>query len=251
MRLAEIERLAPSDYPGGKNFLSAGPGKKIYRPLPGGSGLYYSIEGSRSPTIKLWDPRGQKPSTEREPRKQRYEFWYEYNERLEAWRERQAKQGAGGRTQPQLIGKLELYDYSGFPMPGAVRVHSITVDEDYRGQGLAKALYGIVLSIMRRPLIAGDAQTPGGRRNWVSLASIPGAEVRGWVALSSQGQHDNVDRIGGQFIGQKGDLRFFSFDLTPNAGGKELQPTVKTRLTQLYGRNIEYLNGIYAVWRGK
>jgi len=135
---------------------------------------------------------------------------------------------------------------------------------------LAKALYGIVLTILKRPLLAGTSQTPGGRRNWVSLASIPGVEMKGWVSLdeteldaSKRGWgrtspakvEKNIDIIMGQLggdhigAGPSGD-KYFAFDVRPNATGTELEAAVKTKLSQVYGSNYNTDAGLYAVWAG-
>ena len=67
-----------------------------------------------------------------------------------------------------VIGKLIL-EAADFPLKRAVKVDYITVHRHYTGFGLARALYGIALSIMKRPLVSGVMQSPGGRRNWLSL----------------------------------------------------------------------------------
>jgi hypothetical protein len=143
-------------------------------------------------------------------------------------------------------------------------VGTITVDEDYRGLGIAKALYGIVLTIMKRPLLAGSSQTPGGRRNWLSLSQIPGVEVRGWLRIDDDdldprqvsGAEKNIDtlmgRLGAQYLG-KGAYRghqFFSFDVQPGRTGKELEAVVKTQLNRLYNESYHVTTGLYAVWNG-
>jgi hypothetical protein len=176
-----------------------------------------------------------------------------------------------------LIGKLSVEEVSSFPLRRAVQVNTITVDEDYRGIGLAKALYGIVLTIMKRPLLAGDSQTPGGRKNWVSLAGIPGVEMKGYVAIDEDdlrtrdvsrsnlgrnfvnSQNKKVDKIidtvmgqlGGQYIGKGryGDA-YFAFDVKPNTTGTELEAHVKTKLSAVYG-NYNSVTGLYAVWTGQ
>ena len=248
MRLKEIEKIPTAGYLGGKESLEYGLGAKQYQKLPGGSGLLYTIESSRFMTeIKLWDPRGV---------------------------------NAIARL-PQIIGQLELKSVPDFPLPGSLMVNTITVDEDYRGRGLAKALYGIVLSIMRRPLIAGSRQTPGGRQNWVSLSQIPGVEVRGFFEIepvdinpmSDQMRQYNPERfdkfnreiertietimgkIGAEFLGTgRSGRHYFAFDVLPGTTGKEMEAYVKTRLTKVY---ISYMNvtaepgaGLYAVWTG-
>lgn len=249
MKLWEIEKIPAAGYLGGKRSLEYGHGAKQYQKLPGGSGLLYTIDSARFFTeIKLYDPQGPQAIAQL----------------------------------PQIVGQLELKPVPDFPLPGSLMVNTITVDEDYRSQGLAKAMYGIVLSIMRRPLIAGGRQTPGGRQNWVSLSQIPGVEVRGFFELnaadlnpmSSQSRYINPERvdkfnreiertietimgkIGAEFLGtSRSGRHYFAFDVLPGTTGKEMEAYVKTRLTKVY---INYMNvaaepsaGLYAVWTGR
>jgi hypothetical protein len=117
---------------------------------------------------------------------------------------------------------------------------------------------------MKRPLLAGSSQTPGGRRNWLSLSQIPGVEVRGWLKIDEErldpnridDAEKNIDtimgRIGAQYIG-KGAWRghqFFSFDVQPGRTGKELEAAVKTQLNQVYNETYKVKTGLYAVWTG-
>jgi GNAT superfamily N-acetyltransferase len=260
--LPEIDRISSDDYEGGKKYLYAPQAKKL-TPLPGGSGLSYHVGGSNySPMVTMWDPEGLDGSQE-PGRRNPNELSSEYQARLKKWKAQQAR----GARQPQLIGKLTLESVDAFPMPGAVQVGTITVDEDYRGRGIAKALYGIVLTIMRRPLLAGGSQTPGGRRNWLSLSQIPGVEVRGWLRIDD-GRLDpdliddaekNIDtlmgRIGAQHLGQSrrgfyGGNQFFSFDVQPGRTGKELEAVIKTQLNRLYNESYHVTTGLYAVWTG-
>jgi len=270
----EIERLSPGAYTGGKESLSDKTTGKQVRKLPGGSGLMYSISqgGYGDITIKLWDPKGADYLAQKaqgatpKPVKSRREDSWAYQRRVRNWQFQEA-----GLTAPgQLIGKLSVEGVSYFPLQRAVQVSTITVDEDYRGMSLAKALYGIVLTILKRPLLAGTSQTPGGRRNWVSLASIPGVEMKGWVSLdeteldaSKRGWgrtspakvEKNIDIIMGQLggdhigAGPSGD-KYFAFDVRPNATGTELEAAVKTKLSQVYGSNYNSDAGLYAVWAG-
>lgn len=237
--VSEIERIAAGDYQGGKDYLGVNSLPRKFNQLPGGSGFLYSIQDADyEPLIQLWDPRGP-----------------------------EARRGM-----PQLIGKLSLEKPWGFPIPGALKVNTITVDEDYRGRGLAKALYGIVLTIMRRPLVAGDAQTPGGRQNWVSLASIPGVEMKGYISiddtdLDTSPEIDdprhadqvakNIDtimgRLGGQYIGAstRSGNHYFAFDVAPTTSGRELQAYVKQNLARVYDEGYNMVSGLYAVWTGQ
>ena len=241
MRAAEFNEgiypIPAGQFRGGKSSLEIPQNfKNTLTKLPGGSGFVYTITpGGYVTEITIWDPKGP-----------------DYINRHGA----QLPLG-------QLIGKLEISSARLFPLPGAVQVEVITVDEDYRGQGIAKALYGIVLTIMKLPLVAGDAQTPGGRINWVSLASIPGVEVKGYVGLEkyelvpnmpSQAKRaeQNIDTImgelGGDYIGQSPAGRhIFAMDVQPNTTGKELEAYVKTKMSKIYG-NTKFHAGLYATW---
>lgn len=165
----------------------------------------------------------------------------------------------------ESIGQLSLSQNRFFPIPNAHTVDAIAVDPDRRSQGIAKALYGVYLSILKYPLLAGHDQTPGGRRNWVSLAGIPGVTVRGYVSLSDRYfDHDgtrpdyvekkfnqlldHIMAMGGEYLGQNQKVHFFAFDVEPGTG--ELEPVVKKQL-KLYGYHDLVNPGLYAVWSGK
>lgn len=271
----EIERIPQGAYSGGKAYLDNKAYGKQVKKLPGGSGLLYSTSEGRygGIDIKLWDPNGadyiaqKSAEPESEPVQRRREPDWEFRRRLRQWQNRQEGLDAPG----QLIGKLSVETDTSFPLRRAVQVNTITVDEDYRGVGIAKALYGIVLTILKRPLLAGTSQTPGGRRNWVSLASIPGVEMKGWIAIDETQLDPTVSRysgttpaqanknidtimgeLGGQYIGQNsygGD--YFAFDVQPNTTGTELEAAVKTKLSRIYGSNYDSNAGLYAVWTGQ
>jgi hypothetical protein len=270
----EIERISPGAYSGGKAYLYDKQTGKQIKKLPGGSGLLYSTSEGRygGIDIKLWDPNGadyvaqKSAEPESEPVQRRREPAWEFRRRLGQWQNRQQGQDAPG----QLIGKLSVETDSSFPLKRAVQVSTITVDEDYRGVGIAKALYGIVLTILKRPLLAGTSQTPGGRRNWVSLASIPGVEMKGWLAIDETQLDSTVSRysgttpaqanknidtimgeLGGQHIGKNSyGTDYFAFDVRPNTTGTELEAAVKTKLSRVYGSNYNSDAGLYAVWTG-
>jgi GNAT superfamily N-acetyltransferase len=269
----EIERISPGAYSGGKAYLDNKAYGKQVKKLPGGSGLLYSTSEGRygGIDIKLWDPNGAdyvaQKSAEPEPQpvQRRRETNWEFRRRLGQWQNRQEGLDAPG----QLIGKLSVETDTSFPLRRAVQVNTITVDEDYRGVGIAKALYGIVLTILKRPLLAGTSQTPGGRRNWVSLASIPGVEMKGWIALdetefdaSERGWRNTptkvnktidtiMGQLGGQHLGKNSyGTDYFAFDVQPNATGTELEAAVKTKLSQVYSGNYNSNAGLYAVWTG-
>jgi GNAT superfamily N-acetyltransferase len=228
--MTEIERLRARDYQGGKDEIEYVAKRRAgLTPLPGGSGLLYNVQGDKYfPMIVIWDPNG----PDARPSK------------------------------PQPIGKLSLEraEYR-IPIPGALQVGSITVDEDYRGRGIAKSLYGIVLSVMRRPLIAGGSQTPGGRQNWVSLAQIPGVEVRGFVSIGDNDIDNNIrgkniidtlmGRLGAEYIGEtKNNQHVFAFDVQPGRSEQEMEAVVNTILSRVYNEHPDVTSGLYAVWTG-
>jgi hypothetical protein len=242
--VTEIERLRTGDYQGGKDDINLYVHRsKGLTPLPGGSRYLYNITGNKQqPMIVIWDPEG-------------------------------ADADPGS---PQPIGRLNLYSAErAVPLKGALEVGTITVDEDYRGQGIARALYGVVLSIMRRPLVSGESQTPGGRRNWLGLSQIPGVEVRGWLAISDFSINPSYDsphlgrdvvkhmqtsaekridilmgQLGADYVGRGSAGHVFAFDVRPNRNEQELEAVVKTQLSRVYNEPVEVDTGLYAIWTG-
>jgi GNAT superfamily N-acetyltransferase len=226
--LIEIDRLQSQYFTGGKEELERykAPAKKQLHPLPGGTDLQYSMDKNpHGYYVTIVDP------------------------------------GLPGITQPVVVANLSLVDGV---LPDSVQVGMITVDEDYRGRGLAKALYGIVLTIMKKTLISGSSQTPGGRRNWLSLAAIPGVEVKGLVLLSNRDTDttvgdpksrynkyvektiDRVMELGGQFISRDKNYNYWAFDVVPGKG--QLEPAVRNALSKLYGYDSDAL--LMARWTG-
>ena len=217
--LTEIEKMDQSQYRGGKDTLDrySTPGKKHLRALPGGSDLMYSITSDAYGSyVHIVDP------------------------------------GIPGITKPSIVASLSLVKGV---IPNSVQVGAITVDEDYRGRGLAKALYGIVLTIMKKTLISGSSQTPGGRRNWLSLASIPGVEIKGLLDLADfqleksrqvDNTMDQLMQLGGQFVAKNNNYTYWAFDVVPGNG--QLAPAVKNKLSKLYGYDSDNL--LMATWTG-
>ena len=226
--LTEINAIPANTYSGGKEVLGDYNIKpSTLKSLPGGSGFVYAVESEGYLTkVFIVDP-------EKNP--------------------------------TDAIAVLELSTDS-LPIPGKpLAVETITVDEDYRGRGLAKALYGIVLTIMKRPLTAGESQTPGGRRNWLSLANIPGVEIKGIIPLENrelntnvgdpksgynkyvQKNIDKVMELGGQFIGKDKYSSVWAFDVVPGNG--QVQPYIKNSLSKLYGYDVT--NTLLARWNGQ
>ena len=173
---------------------------------------------------------------------------------------------------PHVLGYLSVFPKPSFPLPRAHSIGLIAVHPDYQGQSIAKSLYGVVLSLLRYTLLAGGDQTPGGRRNWLSLSQIPGVEVRGYIPVHDENFDtltnypdsdlenrsfkdllDSVMEMGGEYLGKGrhryyGTTHYFAFDVVPGTG--ELEAVVKTKL-KLYGIPKLINPGLYAVWGGK
>lgn len=169
---------------------------------------------------------------------------------------------------PHVLGYMSVFPKPLFPLPRAHSVGLIAVHPEYQSRGIAKSLYGVVLSLLRYTLISGADQTPGGRRNWLSLSQIPGVEIRGYIPVNDQSFDsadsnnenrqfneliDSVMDMGGEYLGKGqhryyGTTHYFAFDVVPGTG--ELEAAVKTRL-KLYGIPKLVNPGLYAVWYGK
>jgi hypothetical protein len=161
-----------------------------------------------------------------------------------------------------LIGYLGLTPIP-FPLKKAVEVDYITVQKHYTGVGIAKALYGIALSIMKRPLVSGTMQSPGGRRNWLSLSKIPGVEVNGYISIDDhyfdssspyirQILNKKIEAVmnsGAEYMGNVIDRHYFRFDVM--GGDNQMKAVVNA--VDLYSGDLEITPeiGMYAVWTGK
>lgn len=163
----------------------------------------------------------------------------------------------------EVVGKLEL-ENTPFPLTGAVSVDYITTSSAHAGRGIAKSLYGIVLSVMKRPLISGATQSPGGQRNWLSLANIPGVEINGYIKIpdsdfdtdkryydkTTKKKIEMVMAAGGEYLGtDKFGDHYFRFDVI--SGDNRMQSLVKE--INLYSKDLYNTLeiGMYAQWRGK
>jgi len=272
--LNEIEKLRKSGYEGGKDAMRYDYGReKTVRPVPGGTGLLYSITSDYdSHEIKIWDPQVKEYTPDAPPKKESWMTKAEYERYVERWEERSnQRKKEFARSPGHLVGKLDVGLIGrDFPIQGAVQVGTITVDEDYRGRGIAKALYGIVLTVMKRVLVAGSSQTPGGRQNWASLSQIPGVEMKGYIEVEDyelitnpqlknkqavQWAEQTIDTImgqlGGQYIGDSQGNHFFAFDVRPDTTGRELQAYVDTKLNRVYTNGYRSDGaGLFARWVG-
>lgn len=254
----EILRLDPNEFTGGKELLKYNvPGKNL-RKLPGSTLLYSVSPGEYSGTeISLWDPSN--PPI--------------------------VGQIGKNKMPGTIIGQLAVFK-SKLPFPRAYYVNTINVSEDYRGMGMASALYGIALSQLGMTLIAGSSQTPGGRRAWVNLWNMARElplELRGYLAMSDKDlnpsivpasrlspiqqyladrlrkeRNENIDllmgSLGAEYIGKKKNKHYFAFDIQPDVSGSELESQIKTKYTDIYGDDMDDFEkddiGIYARWHG-
>lgn len=232
MRIHELQRLPARYFRGGKQDLQgygAGTRAKL-QPLPGGSRFQYYINKDYDGlSIYILDP--QMPV----PQGHSKELWYRQNP----------------------VGWLSVDKYDAFPLQPAYRVYSITVDEDYRGQGIATALYGIVLSVMGAVLVAGTSQTPGGRRNWANMYRIPGAEIRAYVEIYRKDIGKSMKKLlarhGAQLMGQdRHGYVYYDLPVRLRPGSKELE--LLTRDLRLYTSDSDNDNdqdiGLYARFKG-
>jgi GNAT superfamily N-acetyltransferase len=224
--LTEIENLPAGNFDGKRMLRLRIPAKRNLQPLLGGTDLLYAVDQAPGgdPRVVIVEP------------------------------------GVRAITKPQIVAVLQLEPVN--YLPNTVQVGFITVDEDYRGRGLAKALYGIVFTKMRKNLLSGDTQTPGGKRNWISLVNMPGVQVKGLVQISNDifdfnknqvssnyqkyidQTIDQIMELGGQFFHKNKDFSFWLFDVVPGKG--QLQPYVQNSLSKLYGYDARNL--LLATW---
>jgi ribosomal protein S18 acetylase RimI-like enzyme len=247
--VSEIERLPKAGYVGGKSTLKQNPEYvkqtqlPTAKPLPGGSGLLYGIDARNYQTVvRIYDPEAN---------------WL-----------------------PIGALKLDNIEKGQWPFQPAYQVNTITTDEDYQGQSIAKSLYGIVLTIMQATLLAGTQQTPGGRALWVKLTNqIPGVEVTGYLTVSdldlevdtsgipknlpdfakmekalarnAQKTINSIQSLGAQYIGEIDDIgrgsggrRVYQFPVTVDitARGEEVANADKASKIAIYNNFIPRYN---------
>ena len=111
--------------------------------------------------------------------------------------------------QDQIVGELDL-SYTQGPMK-TWSVENVAVDPQHRGRGIAKALYGIALSILRLPIEAGQIQTRGGQQMWLMLNSIPGVEV---VGSAQDKTSDYQARLGDKIVMQDENYTHYTFPIS-------------------------------------
>ena len=181
----------------------------------------------------------------------------------------------------KVVGELTLLKEMDFPLKPAYQVSTITVNEDYRGQGIAQALYRIVLDMDKATLLAGSSQTAGGRANWASLFNNPHVDVEGYVKVFDaefeanttaepkelRKQYKAIDKVienlmhlGWDYIGSTGTHaaskeHVFAFPVTELPGAKkELANAIADSKIKVYTRPSEnyeavFQTGLMARWK--
>jgi len=221
--ITEIYKLSTGDFVGNADEVGHYFNRKKSKPLPGGSGMLYSVD-----------------------------IGYDYANDLNIT--------IFNPAENEEVGRIYISPSEGYSkiLPKPYHVDAVAVLNKYRGQGYGMALYGIVLSELKLTLISGDSQTPAGRKSWVNLASIPGVEVKGIVEISDEKfddyYHDtnrvikNIMNLGAQHIGEYYGQHYFAFDVVEGKG--ELRPAVKNELSTIYGSG-DYDVNLFAKWTGK
>ena len=162
----------------------------------------------------------------------------------------------------RLIGYIVLSPDYRFPISKTFSVDAISVSSDYANRGMAKALYRLALDTLGFTLISGYEQTPGGRRNWASLAKMPEVDVIGYIEIEDfeddeeSLEADVIDKImsmGGQHMGSSttyNNRHYFAFDVDFVGSGKELEAGTAKKL-KLYTDEDDRVHaqvGMYAQW---
>ena len=156
------------------------------------------------------------------------------------------------------------------PIKNLYQINTVSVRKQYQGRGLGTMLYLIMLRQLKMWLMAGDSQTPGGRKAWVSLSSVPGVEVYGLLSVSNyelsnpiryndksmirnfDSLVDSLMEIGFNHIGQNPEYTFFIFPVKKGKG--ELVNAVKKAKFKIYGASPERWEldvSLLARWTGK
>jgi len=111
-----------------------------------------------------------------------------------------------------LAAELDLFETQDFLNTWGVE--TVVVERPYRGQGLAKALYGIALSILKLTLEAGQMQTKHGQAMWLMLNSIPGVEVKGYNMVPTD---QYKPHRGDQIVKQDDEWTRYTFPVAPGS----------------------------------
>ena len=152
----------------------------------------------------------------------------------------------------QIVGALQLND-----LYGMFEVNKIDVLPQWRNQGVAKGLYGVVLTILKLPLLSGGEQTEAGARNWLSLSKIPGVKVVGRIVIDKHYTDDiksKLNNMGAKHIDRGPWLDYFIFPVKPDTNLPRLKASFENEIKLYHGKD-EYkkLNleiGLIATYQG-
>lgn len=146
----------------------------------------------------------------------------------------------------QAIGWINVYPVLDFPKQPAYTVPSVMVRSTHQGQGISKLLYQLVFTQLKGCILAGEQQTPGGRRNWVALNNTPGVRVYGWASLDQKyllrmkKQHvqdkfnANLEKTGAKLLGNAREQDFYIF---PVAAERNILKPLVAKTFKLYQAN--------------
>lgn len=127
----------------------------------------------------------------------------------------------------RVLADLTLNDATDLFPFSAVQVDTIYVDKDFQNKGYSRLAYKVAFKETKSTLVAGNNQTPGGRRNWVSLDKMPEVEVIGYIRLLPRDIEDSdiMEKVlerGGQYEGKRGKYHFFLFEAFKSTDGSEM-----------------------------
>lgn len=220
MRLYEIETIPKSEYnPKGIDFKlwpeTSQTYKQHMKPLPGGSGLTYATNSRQ------------------------------YNRSIVI---------LDPQNLSYFVGELKLERANTIP-DNTWQASLISVHPKYRGQGIAKALYG--LALLPKPegqgltLVSDSLQTPGGVRNWASLSQISGVEITGVVSvrkvdmkeLPSEIQSkyletmtDLLETVGGFYHSEN--MYYYFYQIPVKLVGSKLENAINKSLIKIYPKGL-------------
>jgi len=220
MRLHEITTLPSNEYNPKASDFKIHPEvskefKQIMKPLPGGSGLTYVVRSGNYSDIRI---------TILDPQDLSYR-----------------------------VGTLTI-DQGGSIPENTWQAVLINVHPKYRGQGIAKALYG--LALLPKPeglgltLVSDASQTPGGARNWLSLSQIPGVEVTGLVIVRIPDDpvpkhiapsyenliNDLLGKIGAVYHSES--EYYYFYEIPVDLVGEKLENIIKNSHIKIYPKGV-------------
>jgi hypothetical protein len=153
----------------------------------------------------------------------------------------------------QIVGALQLNDL----YDNMFEVNKIDVLPEWRNQGVAKGLYGVVLAVMKKVLISGKEQTEAGARNWLSLSKIPGVEIVGRLIIDKRYTEEIISQLNNmnaKHVDRGPWFDYFHFPVKPDTSLPRLKASFENEIKLYHGRDdYKKLNleiSLMAVYRG-